>query len=236
MIRAKYWAVVPAAGQGRRFGGPVPKQYLEIAGVSVLEHTLRRLAETKLLEAVAVVTSAEDEWWSSVRERLNLPIVDARGGKERSDSVLSGLRSLHAAEPMDWVLVHDAARPCVRPGDVVRMAQALEGDTVGGLLAAPVRDTMKRADGEGRVGETVSREALWAAFTPQMFRYGLLVNALECCVERGMTITDEAQAVESAGFAPRLFEGAADNIKITHANDLALAAQYLAADAHRPVL
>ncbi|MCH9672037.1 MAG: 2-C-methyl-D-erythritol 4-phosphate cytidylyltransferase [Gammaproteobacteria bacterium] len=231
MSQPRYWAVVPAAGLGRRFGGPLPKQYLPLDGATVLEHTVARLRQTQLFQAIAVVTHPEDELWPPVRSRLGGAVISAPGGAERSDSVLNGLNALTDAVQHDWILVHDAARPCVRADDVHHLVNTLREDEVGGLLGAPVRDTMKRVDDGGAVVETVARENLWAAFTPQMFRYGRLREALDHCQRNAIAITDEAQAMEAAGFRPRLVLGQTDNIKITRSEDLDLARQYLRAQA-----
>ncbi|MEM7252608.1 MAG: 2-C-methyl-D-erythritol 4-phosphate cytidylyltransferase [Pseudomonadota bacterium] len=229
MTAPRYWAVVPAAGHGSRFGGPTPKQYLTIGSRSVLEHTLHRLNESEVFEAIVVATSDGDEHWSDIERRLPFACIRAVGGRERSDSVLSGLDALGAhAQDDDWVLVHDAARPCLRVDDIHAMIQVLNTDAVGGILAAAVRDTMKRVDEAGRIIETVSRDRLWAALTPQMFRYRLLHTALSASVRDGITITDEAQAIEYAGHVPRVVSGSPDNIKITHPDDLRLAAQFIA--------
>ena len=224
------YAVVPAAGAGKRMGSATPKQYLEIAGRSVLEHTLWRLAGHALIRKVVVAISAGDEYFDALRARLPAKIAAVLGGTERSHSVLAALHALALeAAADDWVMVHDAARPCVRSADLDRMIAILGDDEVGGILAAPVRDTLKRCDEDGAIIATVDRTQLWHALTPQMFRLGTLTRALEAALAGGVIVTDEAQAIERAGHTPRVVAGHADNLKITHPEDLALAGLILAA-------
>ncbi len=220
--------MVPAAGVGERMGADRPKQYLELSGCAVIEHTLRRLAEHEAIAGLVVAVAAEDTYWPRLKLDLPKPMWVARGGAQRADSVLSALDVLrqHAAE-RDWVLVHDAARPCLRVADLSRLVDELSDDVVGGLLALPLSDTVKRCDADGRVAETVDRSGLWRALTPQMFRLATLRDALAAALARGDSITDEAAAMERAGYRPRLVPGHADNIKITHPEDLALAELYL---------
>ncbi len=224
-----FWVIVPAAGIGRRMRSEVPKQYLPLNGHSVLEHSLQRISLYPEITEIVVALADGDPYWK--KQRLDMvvrPIKTIVGGKERSDSVLNGLQALaNRARENDWVLVHDAARPCVRVTDIQRLINACHTDEVGGLLAMPVRDTMKLADNDGRVEQTVERDRLWHALTPQMFRYGKLLQALEQAQQQGISVTDEAMAMERAGMPARLVEGHADNIKITRPEDLALAAFYL---------
>jgi 2-C-methyl-D-erythritol 4-phosphate cytidylyltransferase len=220
---------VPAAGIGKRMGVAIPKQYLPLAGMSVIVHALHTLLQHPRIQGAIVVIAAEDRWWPSVRLDCGKPLLSVTGGQERSHSVLNGLRALQAwARPHDWVLVHDAARPCLRRADLDKLLEALADDPVGGLLALPVRDTMKRADAQGRVIGTEDRNGLWHALTPQMFRLETLLTAAQRSMERGLAVTDEAAAVEHLGLQPRLVEGCADNIKITRPEDLALAEFFLA--------
>lgn len=230
MSAIRYWAIVPAAGAGRRMGSAIPKQYLPLAGQSVIAHTLDTLLHHPRLAGVVVAISADDEWWPEIAAGrvTDKPLLVVTGGVERSHSVLNGLDALsERAHPDDWVLVHDAARPCLCVADLERLLTELADDPVGGLLAVPVRDTLKRADAAGRVAVTVDRSSLWHALTPQMFRLGLLRDALRKALTRGLMVTDEAAAMEAAGFTPRLIEGRADNLKITRPEDLALAEFYL---------
>jgi 2-C-methyl-D-erythritol 4-phosphate cytidylyltransferase len=224
----KHWAVVPAAGVGRRMGGQVPKQYLELAGRRVLDHTLSRLLQHPRIAGIALALGAEDGWWPQCAHAGHPAIVRVEGGAERCHSVLNGLVALEPLAAIDdWVLVHDAARPCLRSTDIDRLLERLTGHPVGGLLGVPVRDTMKRADAAGAIRETVSRDGLWHAYTPQMFRYGMLRSAIEGALLAGRLVTDEASAMEMAGHAPLLVEGHDDNIKVTRPADLALAEFYL---------
>ncbi len=223
------WAVVPAAGSGRRFGAVKPKQYAQIDGCSVLERTLRRLAEVPRIRGMLVVLAASDRDWPGLQQVGGKPVLTAVGGAERADSVLAGLRALPGTVALtDYVLVHDAARPCVRTADIERLIDQVHG-TTGGLLAAPVRDTLKREAepdqelDQVRVAHTVTRSGLWRALTPQMFRRGGLTLALESAHAQGLRPTDEAQAMEMQGVHPLLIEAADDNIKVTTSHDLLLA-------------
>lgn len=223
------WLVVPAAGQGRRMGADRPKQYLELDGRPVLAHTLARLHAAFPGARLCLCLDSDDDRF----EPAWVPFAEWRrvtGGAERVDSVANALAAIAAeAGNDDLVLVHDVARPCVTVADLQRLRAALTDDPVGGLLAAPVADTMKRDDGAERVASTEPRAGLWHALTPQGFRFGLLRRALAAALEAGVTVTDEASAVEALGLAPRLVSGRRDNLKITHPEDLALAGQILAA-------
>lgn len=228
MSERRYWAVVPAAGVGRRMHTTAPKQYLRLAGRTVIEHTLDILLHHPRIQGVVVAISATDTHWSALPIAAHRGLLQVTGGAERAQSVLQGLQALHeSVHADDWVLVHDAVRPCLRKADLDALILTLERDSVGGLLATPVRDTMKRADAGARVSATEDRSNLWHAQTPQMFRYGVLMAALRTALQQGLTITDEASAVEAMGLAPRLVAGRADNIKITRPEDLALAEFYL---------
>ena len=239
----RYWCVVPAAGVGKRMGSDIPKQYLPLGNSTVIQQTLVKLRKIRQLEAVVLCLSSGDEWWASLSDNLsdkhNLdndpPVIIAAGGKERSDSVLNGLKALTGkASENDWVLVHDVARPCVRVDDIRTLIERASQHNVGGLLGMPVRDTMKRATVIGvdgvdgvEVQRTVCRDNLWHALTPQMFRYGDLMHAMTDALNANAPITDEASALERLGKQPLLVEGHPDNIKITHPEDLALAALFL---------
>jgi 2-C-methyl-D-erythritol 4-phosphate cytidylyltransferase len=223
------WAIVPAAGSSRRMAvaGP-PKQYLPLAGRSVIEWALAPFLALTDCQRVVVVLAEHDRHWSEQSIAHHPKILTATGGAERVDSVRAGLRALAAhATAEDWVLVHDAARPCLRAADLQRLIDELRDDEVGGLLGAPVVDTLKRADAGDRVQTTVSRASLWRALTPQMFRYGVLDRALSAAHDAGAAPTDEAQAVEALGLQPRLVRGDPDNIKITLPEDIERAARLL---------
>lgn len=223
MSVAQFWCVVPAAGSGSRVGGDRAKQYLPLAGKMLIEHTLERLASHPRIAGLLVVLGAADALWPGSTCVAGKPLLTTFGGAERSDSVLAGLCALPAqVAEEDFVLVHDAARPCVRRSDISRLVDAV-GDGDGGLLGAPLRDTLKRADVDSRSVATEPREQRWRAFTPQMFRRAQLAAALRGAQEQGLVVSDEAMAMEYAGFAPLLVEGAEDNLKITTAADFALA-------------
>jgi len=227
-MRPRYWCVVPAAGVGKRMGSAIPKQYLPINDSTVIQQTLEKLANIHQLESIVLCLSPGDEWWPSLAFQADTLVEIAHGGAERCDSVLNGLNHLsEKAADDDWVLVHDVARPCVRIEDVQSLIKSASVHAVGGLLGMPVRDTMKRANDVGDVSETVCRENLWHALTPQMFRYGQLKKALLSAKEKNQLITDEASAIELLSMQPLLVEGHPDNIKITHPEDLALAAMFL---------
>lgn len=217
------WCVLPAAGRGSRVGGDRPKQYQLLARRPLIAHTLERLATHPQIAGLMVVLADGDPHWQDVESIHAKPVLTALGGTERAHSVLAGLRALpESVTPTDFVLVHDAARPCVRAIDIDRLIE-LAGATEGGLLGAPLRETLKRADAFGRCEITEPREQRWRAFTPQMFRRGPLTLALHQTVDRGVEVSDEAMAMEQAGFSPLLVEGAEDNIKVTTAADFALA-------------
>jgi 2-C-methyl-D-erythritol 4-phosphate cytidylyltransferase len=225
--QAKYWAVIPAAGVGSRMQADRPKQYLPLHGKTVLEHTLARFLDHPQISGVVVALSENDPWWQELA--LQHPKLHAvLGGAERCHSVLNALNGLQSqADEMDWVLVHDAARPCLRSEDIGQLINALHEHPVGGLLGLPVADTVKRTGNDDTVQETVPREHLWRALTPQMFRLGELRAALDSALEQGQLVTDDASAMELAGKAPKMIAGHADNIKITLPSDLRLAELYL---------
>jgi 2-C-methyl-D-erythritol 4-phosphate cytidylyltransferase len=224
----RYWGVVPAAGTGRRMGAAIPKQYLPLRGRIVLDWTLDRLCSHTRLDAVVVVLAPEDRLWLKSPFFAHPKICIAQGGQERAHSVLNGLTRLSdRANEEDWVLIHDAARPCLRHSDVDRLIHELHEHPVGGLLGVPVRDTVKRAAADGAVTATLDRGGLWRAFTPQMFRLGELTQALRTAIDSGIPLTDDASAIERRGRHPLLVEGHADNIKVTTPEDLASAAFFL---------
>ena len=223
-MRPRCFAVVPAAGQGRRMGSEIPKQYLTLAGKPVLQHTLERLLVVPDLELIVVALAAGDRRWSELPLSRHPRVMVTQGGAERADSVLAGLKVLeNRAADQDWVMVHDAARPCLRPADAVKLLQELAEDPVGGILALPSVDTLKEVE-RGEIRQTLSRHRIWRALTPQLFRYRLLRQALERALAEGLQVTDESSAVESAGYRPKIVEGSPDNIKITQPEDLPLAA------------
>jgi 2-C-methyl-D-erythritol 4-phosphate cytidylyltransferase len=225
--KLQYWAVIPAAGAGKRMGGDRPKQYLHIAGKTVLEHSLDRLLNCPEINGAIVAISSGDEYWEDLNYQHEKSVLLATGGKERSDSVLNALHELsQTADDNDWVLVHDAARPCVRQEDIHKLIQSCKNHSVGGILAVPVKDTIKKSNSITEICETVDRSNLWQAQTPQMFRLGSLRDALSEALVAGVKITDDASAMEWVGHQPLLVEGHADNIKITRQEDVNLALFY----------
>ena len=215
-------AIVPAAGIGSRMGADCPKQYLTLAGKTILEHTLGCLLSHPAIARVIVALAPHDGWFEQLAVAADPRILRVEGGVERAYSVLN---ALHVAEGK-WVLVHDAARPCLTHDDLDRLiATAMACD--GAILGSRVRDTMKRTDGAGNIVATVEREQLWHALTPQMFPTGTLKRALEEGLALGALITDEASAMERAGFTVKMVEGRADNIKVTRPEDLSLAELFL---------
>ena len=225
-MTARCVGLIPAAGQGARLGGKGRKQYLELAGRPMLAHAAAALLAHPAVDLAFVVLAPDDEqWathdWSAFGDRL-APLWC--GGATRRDSVLNGLIAMaNVVDPEDWVLVHDAARPCLAREDVGRLIEAVRDDDVGGILAIPLADTLKRADGAERIVATEPREALWLAQTPQMFRLGTLLRAI------GGTgnVTDEASAVEALGLRPRLVPGSLRNLKVTFPGDAVIAEQLL---------
>ena len=226
------WAVIPAAGIGKRMQSEIPKQYLPLAGTTVIQNTITRLLSSDKVIGLAIALRQDDQYWPNISIASDKPVIRAEGGAERCDSVLSALQALAEQDGFDidndWVLVHDAVRPCVRLDDIDALVEQATSSEAGGLLALPVRDTMKRA-GEGQtVQATVDREALWHALTPQLFPYRALREALIKAMQEGVMVTDESSAMEFAGYAPKLVEGHEHNIKITRPNDLGLAELFLA--------
>ena len=227
-MNPRFWGIVPAAGVGRRMGSEIPKQYLLLRDRAVIEHSIARLLEHPRINKVLVALAEDDDLWETLGMAGDARIQPVSGGAERCHSVLNALRWLETeAGPEEWVLVHDAARPCLRAADLQRLIEELEDHPVGGILAGPLHDTVKRTDREQRITQTLERESLWRAFTPQMFRLGILRESLEHALKSGRTVTDEASAIELAGLAPLVVEGAGDNIKITRPEDLELAALFL---------
>jgi len=230
----RYWLVMPAAGSGRRFGHPLPKQYAPLCGRTVIEWALAPFIADARCAGVVVAIAAADSHWQRVAPRL--PSVEvAPGGAARSDSVRSALLVLSGrARADDWVLVHDAARPCLSVADRDRLLSELGSHSVGGLLATRAADTLKRAAENLSVAMTLDRTDLWRALTPQMFRYGPLCAALDAAKALERSPSDEAQAFEWLGEHPALIEGSAANLKVTSLSDLALAEALLAARGSSP--
>ncbi len=224
MTLPRYFALIPAAGVGERMGTDVPKQYLPIAGKPMLRHATDAFLASPAIAHTFVVVSANDAWADELFPAGTKGVTLLRcGGATRRESVLNGLRAMEEQLVADdWVLVHDAARPGITPELIEKLIQEAGDNSVGGLLALPVADTVKRVDA-GRV-TTISREGLWLAQTPQMFRYAVLRRALRQAVD----VTDEAGAIESVGLVPQLVEGHVRNSKVTQASDIALVEMFLA--------
>ncbi len=217
---SEFYALVPAAGYGARMGNELPKQYLDLAGRPMIWHALSTLCANSNIRTVFVVLAPDDEYfarydWSHCGGKL-APLYC--GGKTRAESVENGLLASEL-EPDDWVLVHDAARPCLSAHLLARMIAELRDDPVGGILAVPVADTLKRADAQQRIAHTEPREGLWQAQTPQMFRAGLLAEALA----RSNNVTDDASAIEALGLQPKLVASDTGNFKVTYPQDIVLA-------------
>ena len=224
----KLWAVVPAAGQGRRVGGAVPKQYLEIAGIPVLAHSLNRLAAVQQIDAIFVGISETDRHWQKLPLPPGMQVACYTGGQSRAETVWLGLQALQeCASADDWVLVHDAARPCVQVKDIDALISAVVPSFEGGLLAVPVTDTIKVATQDSTTKQTMDRRMLWRAQTPQLFRYSVLCTALQAVVHDLESISDESAAVEKLGLNPLIVQSAERNIKITNSKDLQLAEFFL---------
>ena len=227
----QFWLIVPAAGMGKRMLADRPKQYLQLHNKTVIEHTLDRMLSIDVIQGAVLAISDTDEYWQSLNYSNDKVLLLAAGGRERSDSVLNALLLLEQKvknAQLVWVLVHDAARPCVRIADVEKLIASASQDKHGGLLALAVRDTMKRSTVHtNKIDKTVNREDMWHALTPQMFRLDLLIDALQTADRNHLFVTDDASAMEYAGYHPQLIEAHADNIKITRAFDLQLAELYL---------
>ncbi len=226
MHQPSFFAIVPAAGSGQRMHAVQPKQYLPLGGKTVLEQTLHQLLGVKYLRNIVVVLAEQDTRWQALDVFQDPRIQTTQGGAQRADSVRQGLQALMAAHAHDWVLVHDAVRPCIQAQAIEQGIDHLKDDAVGGLFAIPVTDTLKQVDQHGRVGKSLDRDALWCAQTPQMFRYALLQEGLIQAQQLALKLTDEASAIEHLGKKPRIIQGEISNIKITYPSDLRLAQHY----------
>lgn len=226
--KTKTWCIIPAAGIGVRMQADRPKQYLTLQNQPLLTHVVNLFSTQTLIEKVVVVLHAKDHWWPQLILSHPEKVLTAIGGQERVHSVLLGLVLLKDdAKADDWVMVHDAARPCLRANNIVRLFDEIKDHPVGGLFGLPVVDTLKRVNEKDEVIETVSREQLWQAQTPQCFRYGILKKAIESALQKNGAMTDESSAIEFAGLKPKMVVGDASNIKITFPEDLLLAERVL---------
>jgi len=224
------WAIVPAAGIGSRMQADRPKQYLDLDGKTVLEQTIQRLASHPRIAGIVIAIAEHDSWWNNISLDFDCQLHTVDGGDTRADSVFNALIGLaDLTDPNDdpWVLVHDAARPCLRHQDIDHMLETLCHHEVGGVLGIPVNDTVKRVNGNLEIEETVCRQGLWRAATPQMFRLQLLAQVLKKAKQQQQIVTDDASAMELAGYQPKMVLGHSDNIKITVSHDLALASLFL---------
>jgi 2-C-methyl-D-erythritol 4-phosphate cytidylyltransferase len=225
----KVHLILPAAGSGQRFGAGIPKQQVRILHQSLLEWTLTAWQAIPISGHKLLAIAADDD----VSRELAAAFSDVEvihGGRERADTVLAGLRHLSSiADPEDWVMVHDVARPCVQTEDVEQLLQTCQQTQAGGILARPLTDTIKKIDSLGSVS-TLDRSTLWAAQTPQCFKLGELTSALAQASERGVAITDEASAIEAMGWPVNIVTGSERNIKVTHAADAALVEYFLKLD------
>ncbi|QEY15749.1 2-C-methyl-D-erythritol 4-phosphate cytidylyltransferase [Cellvibrio sp. KY-GH-1] len=222
-----YWVIVPAAGVGSRMGAGCPKQYLPLLDKTVLEHTLERLLAIAQVKKVFISLSAADDFWNQLPCGQDANIIRVAGGSERANSVLNALQALSLqARDSDWVLVHDAARPCIRAQEIMKLIDRVGDHPVGGILGVPVSDTLKQVSSHV-IEKTIDRAPLWQAQTPQLFRIGLLRDCLQRALAEGKMITDEASAVEAYDYHPLMVQGRSDNIKITRQEDLAIAAMLM---------
>ncbi len=230
----KYWIIVPAAGLGKRMGASVAKQYLKINNKTILELTLDRLSQLSQIEKIILVLHPLDSIWQTLESSGYSKVVTVKGGSERADSVLNGLHYLQKLNPPnvidadDWVLVHDAVRPCVAIDDidalVTHFSSEVNKNVSGGILASPIMETVKQGKpGNDEINNTLDRSRLWLAATPQMFRFGILLEAIEAAISQDIQVSDEASAVEALGHTVKLIRGRKDNIKITSQEDLKLA-------------
>lgn len=221
---AKLWAVVPAAGQGKRLGSAIPKQYLAIAGAPVLTHTLNRLAAVEQIDAIFVGIAEADRHWQQLVHSHRTRVACYTGGQSRAETVWLGIQALQeCASDDDWVLVHDAARPCVQVEDIHALISAVVPSLSGGLLAVPITDTIKTANKDSTAAQTMDRTKLWRAQTPQLFQFSVLYGALKAASHDFESISDESTAVEKLGLHPLLVQCTQRNIKITNSEDLQLA-------------
>ncbi|CED72215.1 2-C-methyl-D-erythritol 4-phosphate cytidylyltransferase [Aliivibrio wodanis] len=220
-------AIVPAAGVGSRMKADRPKQYLLLDGKTILEHTIEQLLAFPVIDKVIVAISDTDPYFDELPISKDNRVIRVTGGGERADSVLSGLEYLKEHQLSEWVMVHDAARPCIRHSDIEKLITEVVPHQIGGILASPVRDTMKQANQDSTIETTIDRSVLWHALTPQLFTTEILYSALKTGLEKGLSITDESSAIEFMGYLPKLVHGRADNLKVTQPEDLDLAEFYL---------
>ena len=239
---AKVWVVIPAAGVGKRMQTDTPKQYLQINHKTILEHTIDCFTSHSRVEGIVIALHTDDPYWKGLKIDVSpMPLYTVEGGAERSDSVLQALNYLEIVERLSddsWVMVHDAARPMLCEEDIDKLLSIIDNDNaIGGILASPVRDTMKRSRstsmGQDTIIKTESRDNLWHALTPQLFKLGELSEAIKICYEKGIPITDESSAMEEMGVCPVLVEGSSNNIKITQPADFELVKLMMSNDGYQ---
>ena len=219
--RNKYWVVIPAAGIGRRMGGDIPKQYVSVNGKTIVEHTIDNFIGRKEIENICIAISESDKHWPTLPISKNKKMITTIGGSERYESVYNGLCALKdKANDDDWVLVHDAVRPCLKKSIIDRLITGISSNDVGGILALPCFETMKKVNNNRHIEETINREIIWRAQTPQVFKYKKLLLAIEKAINENIHITDEAMAMELLNYKPIVIMGDEKNIKITHQTDL----------------
>lgn len=229
MTRPNYWVIIPAAGIGQRFTASIPKQYALLHGKSIIEHTIAKFLYHPSIKKIVVVVDAHDHHWQRLQSTFcSDKIMSIAGGAFRCQSVFSGLQQLKPfVNTQDFVLIHDAVRPFITHYDIDKLIEQVGTHPVGGILGTKVRDTLKFSNDRNEIVNTLSRENVWQALTPQMFRYQLLFHALQENIAQGNMVSDEASAIETLGLVPMIIEGRRDNIKITFAEDLLLAEKYV---------
>ncbi len=231
----RFWVITPAAGKGRRLLSDVAKQFVKLNGQSIAQHCLSKILQVPNLERVIVPCDTKDKSWHDVRAIGDARVDLTDGGEERADSVLKALHLLsESLKATDWVIVHDIVRPCITLKSILNLIEAVKDHPVGGILAAPVNDTVKVISSDGLILRTAERDAFRLAQTPQIFRFGELFGAMQAACNRGLSLTDEASAMERLGRPVLFVEGRHDNIKITHPEDLPIAAAILSAQDGAP--
>lgn len=229
--KAKIWALIPAAGIGSRMKAVVPKQYLEIDGKTILEHSLSKFLEHPSIDKVVVALHPNDNYWVKLKIAKHPKMITVKGGETRAESVLNGLKVIQQQKGgSDWVMVHDAARPCLDAGSIDALIQAGKDSKHGAILAIPSVDTVKLANANQTIDKTLNREQIWLAQTPQYFPVEALAIAIETGLQQGLSITDEASAIEAQGQHPALVIGTRKNIKVTEPEDMMLASVWLASN------
>ncbi len=221
MNKPDVWVIIPAAGVGKRMQSNVAKQYLTINNKTVLQHTVEQFINLPFVKGILVAISNTDDTFATLSFSNKNKVQHCIGGKQRYQSVLNTLDTFqHLIKPHEWIMVHDAARPCVSPHDIEKLYTECKNHKVGGILATPVKDTLKQSLANQTIAKTVDRDTMWHALTPQMFRYQNLVNAIENSIMDNLAITDDASAFENLNLRPKLVDGREDNIKITRPSDL----------------